>query len=64
MSIELQRRTPSERAAYLAGYEAGIREGCRALVTITEATAQVAEAMQTNVALMLALAAAEDTKAT
>lgn len=57
--IELMRRTPGERAAYLAGYEAGIRAGCEVIAKIAEATALATTDMQTKVALMLVLAGAD-----
>jgi uncharacterized protein YnzC (UPF0291/DUF896 family) len=60
--IELKRRTPSERQAYLEGYRAGVREGAKAVELICKTTAEVTDAMSMNVALMLALAAAEDAK--
>jgi hypothetical protein len=51
--IDLHRRTPGERGAYIEGYVAGARAGAEALRLVAEATTAALEQIQTDVARLL-----------
>ena len=58
--MDVQRRTPGERNAYIEGYTAGATAAAEALRTVAEATSTALAMIQTDVALLLVLNAADD----